>query len=245
MCTIRKLGHMQSPMGEILNPLDRQILYDHWENIEVIKYVSKDTYLELDQQPIRDAMVKTLREGLQEGTRKRHVLSLKELLPLVNNYLGKDKSSLESGKKPLKLTALYYHRDKLIEDKLLVEVAKFLEGKRYVSYYGRTAKAFIGSDPENEWMLRTISLFRDAILAVNPNVDLGELDSTLSELERQLESTDDFMEIWIKKNEIQLMKNDIDIIRIIDTFSPYIVLIPSLQPIFISIGKLLKFEFLD
>ena len=236
---------MQSLHTDSTPSSTREILYEHWANIEIIKYISKDTYIELDRQPIRDAIIKVLREGLPEGNKKRHVLSLKELLPLVNNYLGKDESQLESDKMPLKLTSLYYHRDKLIEDQLLVEVAKFLEGKRYVSYYGRTAKAYIGKGSEKEIIIKTTSFIRETIMTVNPEANYLELDSLLSELENKLTSMDDFMETWIKKNEIQLIKNDIDIIKLIDIFSPYFLLVPDLQPIFVRLGKLMKFEFLE
>ncbi len=129
-CRLKTIGG--HPMAK-----DRQVLFDHWENIPSFVFVNvpKDKYF---SHPIRRDIIRLLRKGIEEESpdgnlKVRHALNVTE----INTELSQITESVISK------TTLYFHLDILIELGLIDVVATLHEGphgRNKTKYFGRVAR---------------------------------------------------------------------------------------------------------
>jgi len=196
------------------------ILYDYWDEIPVVNLLPYDRFQVMESHHYRGAMVAALRRGIVDPSgRRRHALSLKELSPLVESYIHQEFKTRET----VKLTALYHHRDILLEEGLVKEVATILEGKRYVTYYGRTAKAYIGDDNSDEKTTEQIELLRTLLLAMNPDKTPATIDPILSQTEEKIKEAHLASLRWLEDHVDLINQLDLDAIYLYQILAPLFV----------------------
>ena len=124
----------KSTMDEV-----RKTLYTYWHELD---YFSKkeSTYIgQVRQSEVKWFIIKFIRDGIEDefgkenNLSRRHAFSAKELHEAYINSSAGEKCSLSN---------FHFHIKDLVEHGLLREVAKILEGRHYVTYYGRTSIAF-------------------------------------------------------------------------------------------------------
>ncbi|MHA2251209.1 MAG: hypothetical protein ACXAD7_12670 [Candidatus Kariarchaeaceae archaeon] len=198
---------------------DRSKLYAYWNDegtVKIHKLISLEDYLKIDENPVRKAIIHVLREGIEDKSefnresKKRYAMSMYELLPLVNEYL---KKSDEKNFKPVKQTALYYHRDELDKAGFIKFAAKFVEGKRIVEYYCRTAKVFMVQDEESPYF-QSQQLINQLIKQISPEADNDELLELYTDLNESMDEARRKSRLWIKENENILNSLDTDLIEL-------------------------------
>ncbi len=143
---------------------ERIILDTYWESIPAAKSLDINNY---DFHPIRSNILRILYDGLleeetEEVKKKRHVLNASEILDELNKRIDSGKL-LDSKKgkrevliKPISITNLYFHLNKLIDIGVIVVVTELLEGphnRNKTKYYGRIARHLFISD-EAESLLK-------------------------------------------------------------------------------------------
>jgi hypothetical protein len=144
-------------LGE--NSLEKTILYDYWESVPKAESLDIRNY---ESHPIRSTVLRILYDGLfgqilREKQKKRHVLNASEILDELNKrietgrIIGSKKGKSVPITKPVSITNLYFHLNKLIDNGLIVVVTELLEGphkRNKTKYYGRVAKQLFITDEE-------------------------------------------------------------------------------------------------
>ncbi|MCY3410745.1 MAG: helix-turn-helix transcriptional regulator [Candidatus Heimdallarchaeota archaeon] len=193
-----------------MDKADREILLNHWKQIPSVKYMEDEVFKFMDH-PIRTALVKILRQGIQDGDDIRHVMSLKELLPEINKELQRGKNE------KIPITTLYYHKDKLLEAGIIEDVHQVLQGKTMEAYYGRTGKGFIGTKQFSAEMDQ-VQILKNVLLAKNPELKVKEIEEIYDTFLKHGRWLDGKINQWIKENENLIEKNNLDIIEIYEMF---------------------------
>ncbi len=238
-----------SKMGEesALSDNERSILYSYWHEdstIDIFKIIPLDIYRKNQEKPITSQILDLLRKGIEDNSdlnihgRRRYALSIHDILTIINQNI--DESTSNDEFKPIKKTALYYHRDYLLDSGLIKEVATFLEGKRHVTYYGRTAKAFIVSEDEREYF-HNPDEFRKTILQFNPKYNEKALDILMDTLASKMKVINHKTKVWLQTFQSDINKLDSDVFELTNlVHDVYAYTDQSITKLFAEIGKLLK-----
>jgi DNA-binding transcriptional ArsR family regulator len=200
----------------------RKILYEFWDELPPITLLSLSSKV-LSSHPARPAIIRVLREGVVDHydeepmERVRRALKADEIRTLLN----------ERGIKVSK-TSLYFHLGVLEEQRLIKVVAKILEGRHRVAYYGRTARGFIHRDPE-ESLEKYRRYFEEAgrlAKAKRPGLDLSVVEGLAEEYLRIKQRRDTALADWMIANEEIMNENEVDFysvfefIKSLDSVSP-------------------------
>ncbi|MHA2089783.1 MAG: winged helix-turn-helix domain-containing protein, partial [Candidatus Kariarchaeaceae archaeon] len=141
----------------------------------------------------------------------RHALTAKELNESVNERIGDN----------VKKSNLYFHLQKLEEVGLVKEIDKIPTGKRYIHYYGRTAKAYLvpGSSEKNEKYQELLLVkFPQLIQKIQPNAsekEIGEVVEAVNEIFLG-KYPNTVLGQWLEAYQKHIIDLDIDIRRFID-----------------------------
>jgi len=195
---------------------NRSILFTFWKNLPIIKMIPSESFEYIRSHPIREAIVQVLRTGIEVEEGTRHALTMNELKEPVEKILQQNQPDAT-----LKLTAMYHHRDILIEKGFIREIAEFLEGKRYNSYYGRTARAFIGEYDFEAKSKETNELTVTIIQHLQPDIDIDQLKEQLLLLEQEKYANHLALLEWIKDHVNLINELDLDALEVYDVLSRY------------------------
>ena len=200
----------------------RKILYDFWDELPPVTLLSLSSKV-LSSHPARPAIIRALREGvvdhLDEEPRERVRRALKA---------DEIRALLKEREIKVSKTSLYFHLGVLEEHSLIKVVAKVLEGRHKVAYYGRTARGFIHRDPE-ESLEKYRRYFEEAGRlgkAKQPGLDLGVVEGLAEEYLRIKQRRDAALADWMAENEGLLNEHEIDFyavfefIKSLDSVSP-------------------------
>ena len=190
------------------------------ESIPVVKMVPPETYMAINDHTIRNAIVYVLRKGIlhEDVARRRYVLNINEIVTEINALRQQKKlpphlQGLRESK-VVKKTALYHHRDVLVELDLIREVASVLEGKRYVTYYARTARAFI-ADSQDATKLDAYNEFvRTSAKAIKPKSSDVELDLMLQAMTDARLAAHQAIVLWLEEHVDIINANDLDALQL-------------------------------
>ncbi|MFX1538137.1 MAG: hypothetical protein ACFFDI_28410, partial [Promethearchaeota archaeon] len=111
-------------------------IYEFWKDVPMFLEVEEEVFKKIVLQKFREAILTTLRKGITDdftekyNLPRRHAMSALELLPFLREKLQYN----------VRLSNVYFHLEKLEKANLIRKIAKRLEGKHFVTYYGRTAK---------------------------------------------------------------------------------------------------------
>jgi DNA-binding transcriptional ArsR family regulator len=201
---------------------ERETLYKFWEKLPPITLLSLPSKV-MSSHPARPAILRILREGVVDRfdeepvERVRHALKADEIRTRLK----------ERGVKVSK-TNLYFHLGVLEEHDLIKVVAKLLEGRHRVAYYGRTSRGIIHRDPE-ESLEKYRRYFKEAgrlAKANRPGLDLSVVEELAEEYLGILQRRDAALGDWMADNEELINENDVDFysvfefIKSLDSTSP-------------------------
>ncbi len=185
---------------------ERKTLYEFWERLPPVTLLALSSKV-LSSHPARPAILKILREGVVDRfdeepvERVRHALKADEIRARLK----------EEGIKMSK-TNLYFHLGVLEENDLVKVVAKVLEGRHKVAYYGRTARGIIHRDPEEslqDYRRRFMETGRLA-KAKRPDLDLSVVEELAEEFLRIKQRRDAALTDWMARNEALMSEHGID-----------------------------------
>lgn len=176
-------------------PDERKTLYDHWRTIPSVTIIEAPKKF-FSSHPARSAILRILRAGIieedpEEPSRrmKRHALSPKEIKGLLN----------ESEKIKMSQTNLYFHLNTLEEVGAIKVVAKLLEKRHKIAYYGRVARLILTSDPEESLATyrRRFGEMGKLVRAMQPDIDPTRFDGLPEEYLEIKRRRDKMLADWI------------------------------------------------
>ncbi|MFX0114955.1 MAG: hypothetical protein ACFFB3_10445 [Candidatus Hodarchaeota archaeon] len=192
-------------------------VYEFWKEVPTIIEVGSECYSTIVSQEFRSAILTILRKGIhddytqQHNLPKRHALSAPELRPLLEEKLEQD----------VLLSNVYFHLEKLEKANLIKKIAKRLEGRHYVTYYGRTCKLIIGGRDEEskstkyEYFCKSFNLLE----ALNPNINKKKLDELVEKISQRQSELYEMEKDWLEKNHQTLLDLDIGVLELYEFIS--------------------------
>ncbi|MBD3407336.1 MAG: hypothetical protein GF411_14560 [Candidatus Lokiarchaeota archaeon] len=224
------------------NQDDRKSLYTYWHELGFFSEKEAKNIEQVRQSEIKWFIIKYIRDGVEDefgrkhNLSRRHAFSAKELHEAYLKSPNHEECSLSN---------FHFHIKSLVEDGYLKEVARILEGRHYVTYYGRTSIIFFD---QFEGPLQT-SISQDffdplKILIKTMNSDL-EVDYINQLVEDHLKAIVDFFSrffSWIKENYPQIYNSKIDLHTFTQIASHYSIFHPGLQKTSKEIGSLIGLD---
>lgn len=191
---------------------DWLIVYDFWKDVPTISECDSECFEKVVMQNFRDAILVILRKGIEDDhTRenslpRRHALSAPEILPLLKEKLGYEP----------RLSNIYFHVEKLEQANLVKKVAKRLEGRHYVTYYGRTCKLIIGGvekESKTKKLAFAHEIFKLAeVLGVK--INRQRLNELLEKIYQRSNELYQMEKEWMEKNHQAIVELDIGVFEL-------------------------------
>jgi len=201
---------------------EREVLYDFWERLPPVTLLALPSKV-MSSHPARPATLRILREGVIDRFEEEPVERVRRALKAEEI-----RARLKDRGVKVSKTSLYFHLGVLEEHNLIKVVAKVLEGRHMVAYYGRTARGFIHRDPE-ESLEKYRRYFKEAgrlAKADRPGLDLSVVDALAEEYLGIMQRRDAALGDWMADNEELINENDVDFysifefIKSLDSTSP-------------------------
>ena len=195
-------------------------VYEFWKDVPTIMEIEQETFNKIVDQEFRGAILDILRKGIldeytkENGLPRRHAMSAPEMLPKIREKLESE----------VKLSNVYFHLEKLEKANLIREVAKKLEGKHYVTYYGRTSK-FINcrkSEDSKQHKLKFLNTVYTLAETLKTDIDKQKLNKIAEKILCRNEELYQMEKEWIKNNHESLFKLDIDVLVLFDFMNEYL-----------------------
>lgn len=190
------------------------LVYEFWKDVPTIIEVDSESFSNIALQDFRSAILDILRKGIADNYTKqnnlpnRHALSAPEMLPYLKERLEQD----------IRLSNVYFHLEKLEKANLVRKVTKRLEGKHYVTYYGRTCKLIIGGMSKGDKIKDPESLsdaFRIAE-ALNADVNRQKLDDLVDKIIERKNKLYQMEKKWLEENHPMFVELDIGVLELFE-----------------------------
>jgi len=185
---------------------ERKTLYEFWERLPPVTLLALSSKV-MSSHPVRPAILRILREGTVDCFDEEPVERVRRALKA-----DEIRARLKEGGIKMSKTNLYFHLGVLEENALIKVVAKVLEGRHRVAYYGRTARGIIHRDPEEslqDYRRRFMEAGRLA-KAKRPELDLGVVEGLAEEFLRIKQRRDAALTEWMARNESLMSEHGID-----------------------------------
>jgi hypothetical protein len=220
----------------------RKSLYTYWHDLPDFKPIDPKIHSQVEDSEIRSFIIKYLRDGIEDdfgrkhNLLRRHAFTAKELHAAYANKIKSQKYSQSN---------FHFHIKSLVDDGYLREITKLLEGRHYMSYYGRTAKSFFGqydnivAAPNIQDMFSPI---KELIISMNPEINPETINKLVDE---SILSMQDFYYrffSWIKEKYPHLYKSKVDIRDFLNIVSHYSFFHNEFRKISEKIGSLLDLD---
>jgi len=233
----------KSTMDEV-----RKTLYTYWHELD---YFSKkaSTYIgHVRQSEVKWFIIKFIRDGIEDefgkenNLSRRHAFSAKEMYEAYINSSAGEKCSLSN---------FHFHIKDLVEHGLLREVTKILEGRHYVTFYGRTSIAFLDqydAPLQSKIDQDFFDPLKRVIQDMNPDLEFDHISQLVDD---NLASIQDFYSrliSWIEVKYPHLYKSKMDLDMLMSIFGHYSLfhkdLTKSSKEIasLIDLDKIMKYE---
>ena len=183
---------------------ERRVLFDYWKDLKRLQLMDVPSEI-IESHPVRPAIMKILRAGIpdeRESGKLRHALNTKEIM----------KTLLDRDGIKMSLHNLYFHINKLEEIGYIKVVARILEGRHNVAYYGRTARSILRRDPEEslEKYERWFQEMGRLAKAKRPEFDMDQLEGLAEEYLGIMRRRDRAQGEWMASNEELIYQGGID-----------------------------------
>ncbi len=199
----------------------RKTLYTYWHELDFFTEKESTNIEQVRQSEVKWFIIKFIRDGIEDEFGKendlsrRHAFSAKELHEAYTNSSAGEGCSLSN---------FHFHIKGLVEHGYLKEVAKILEGRHYVTYYGRTSIVFADQydDPLQSKMNQGFfDPLKRIIKDMNPDLEAGYINQLVDD---NLSSIQDFYGkffSWMKANYPHLYKSRADLDTLTRTIGHY------------------------
>ncbi|NPD88701.1 MAG: helix-turn-helix transcriptional regulator [Asgard group archaeon] len=218
---------------------EREILYSFWKDLPLLSVIEV-TEKELFSHEVRYMILAILRKGIgekskkEEEIRKRHALTAREILELVNNDL----------EPKMKLQAMYFHLQKLQNAGIIKVVATLHEGRHNIAYFGRVAKNFFFEDRKKEQEKYENMLRETGKLAqkLNPKVSIDIFDRYIEKIIELHQERYKRVNEWLNTYEKEINIEEIDLTQVLSFLSRLTYADSGLTELYREIAKLVEFE---
>jgi DNA-binding transcriptional ArsR family regulator len=212
---------------------ERRVLFDYWTDMPLIQIHDVPSEI-MESHQVRPAIMKILRAGIpdeRETGRLRHALNTKEIR---RTLLDRDGIKMSQHN-------LYFHLNKLEEIGYIKVVARLLEGRHNVAYYGRTARTILRRDTEEslEKYERWFQEMGRLAKSKRPEFDMGRLEGLAEEYLGIMRRRDRAQGEWMASNEESIYEGGIDsysifgLLQALDVMDPeYIGFIKKVRELF-------------
>jgi DNA-binding transcriptional ArsR family regulator len=208
-----------------------------------IQSIDKVKVLELprgfNKPPIRSAIMKVLREGIEDESTKqrRYALNAREIKQELDknknliNKLGQEKAQKRRKKKPpseISYTNLYFHLNKLQEAGAIHTVVIAIERSHRIAYYGRTAQVILIRELEAQ-LSRYEEIFGEFskfTKFLKPDIDVEEIKKIPEQYYKLRNERELIIAHWVADHAQIIRDENLDItsifsaLKIIDTINP-------------------------
>ena len=189
----------------------KKSLYSYWRDLPYFKTMDTIIHSHVEESEVKSFIIKYIRDGIEDEFGKANNLSRRHAF--TASELHKAYTEKQKGQK-YSQSNFHFHIKKLVEDGYLIEIAKLLEGRHYITYYGRTAIAFIG---QYDNILTEITVqdiwdpLRQFITAMNPTTDSDTINQMV---DKHILLMQDFyyrLFSWIEDKYPMLYKSKVDL----------------------------------
>ncbi|NHJ06232.1 MAG: hypothetical protein EAX90_15495 [Candidatus Heimdallarchaeota archaeon] len=220
----------------------RKSLYNYWHKLPYFKTMDTLNLSQVEESEVSNFIIKYIRDGIEDefgrtnNLSRRHAFSAKELHTAFAEKWKDQNYSLSN---------FHFHINRLVEDGYLQEIAKILEGRHYISYYGRTAISFIGQYDNiltASTVLETFEPIKQLIKNMNPEISLDTINQLVDE---NILSMQDFyyrLFSWIEDKYPLIYKSKIDIKDFLNIVSHFSFFHKEFAKTSKKIGSLLDFD---
>ncbi len=221
---------------------NKKLLYTYWHELPYLKFIDSTVYFQVWESEIKSFINKYIRDGIEDdfgrehNLLRRHAFTAKELHAA---YLKQQKDQNYSQ------SNFHFHIKALVEEGYLKEITKLLEGRHYVSYYGRTAKSFV-SHFDN--ILSTSAIqddfdpIKELIISMNPESDPETINQLVDEFILSLEDYYFRYFSWVKEKYPHIYKSKVDLRSFLDIVAHYSFFHSELRKKSEKIGRLLDLD---
>lgn len=215
-------------------------LFDFWDELPISKRIRSDSYSTILHSDVRGFIISILAKGVNEvhprsqKNQKRRALNAKEIGAILDQEYGTK----------VKKANLYFHLQKLEDVKLLHIVDTTRKGKRFTSYYGRTARIFLSDD---DLKLSTYKIFGDEnftnlVISLNEDLSPGVLQSMLISLENLNQFTIPIFEDWVREYQDLIRGLDLELYEFNRLFSVVYRFTPNVGAALQELAQLLYYD---
>ena len=226
----------------------RKSLYTYWHELN---YFTKkeSTYIgHVRQSEVKWFIIKFIRDGIEDkfgkknNLSRRHAFSAKELHEAYLKTSAGEKCSLSN---------FHFHIKDLVEHGLLREVAKILDGRHYVTYYGRTSIAFLDQfdAPLQSKIGRDFfDPLKQVIQDMNPDLEFDHISQLVDDNLASIQDYYSRLISWIQEKYPHLYNSKIDLDMLMTIFGHYSFFHKDLRrnskeiASLIDLDKIMKFE---
>ncbi|NHJ48916.1 MAG: hypothetical protein FK733_14115 [Asgard group archaeon] len=219
----------------------KKSLYTYWHKLPYFKTMDESNFAQVEESEVRSFIIKYIRDGIEDefsrtnNLSRRHAFTAKELHAAYTKI--KDQKYSQSN--------FHFHIKSLVEDGYLKEIVKILEGRHYITYYGRTAISFIGQYDNILTATTTQDMFsplKQLMKNMNPEIDPETIDQLVDE---NILSMQDFyyrLFSWVEDKYPLLYKSKIDIKKFLRIVGHYSFFHKEFGKISEKIGSLLDLD---
>ena len=204
------------------NEEKKKSLYTYWHKLPYFKTMDSSNLTQVEESEVRNFIIKYIRDGIEDKFGRTHNLSRRHAFTAKELHTAYTKTQKDQ---KYSQSNFHFHIKSLVEDGYLKEITKLLEGRHYITYYGRTAISFIGQY-DNILTATTIQdmwgPFRELMKVMNPEIDSDTINQLVDE--NLLTMQDFYYRIfsWVEDKYPQLYESKVDIkffINIVGHFS--------------------------
>ncbi|TFG31242.1 hypothetical protein EU527_12985 [Candidatus Thorarchaeota archaeon] len=199
----------------------RKTLYTYWHELDIFTKKASTYIGHVRQSEVKWFIIKYIRDGIEDefgrenNLSRRHAFSAKELYEAYISSSAGEKCSLSN---------FHFHIKDLVEHGLLREVTRILEGRHYVTYYGRTSIAFLDqydTPLQSKIGQDFFDPLKRVIQDMNPDLEVDYVNQLVDD---NLSSLHDFYSrliSWIEEKYPHLYKSKIDLDMLMNIFGHY------------------------
>ena len=220
----------------------KKSLYLYWHKLPYFKTMDTILHSHVEESEVKSFIIKYIRDGIEDEFGKANNLSRRHAFTaseLHSAYTKKQKGQKYSQ------SNFHFHINKLVEDGYLKEIVKLLEGRHYITYYGRTAIAFIGQY-DNILTETTVQEMwdplRQLLKDMNPKTDPETINQKVDESLLLMQDFYYRLFSWIEDNYPMIYKSKVDLKSFLAIAGHYSFFHPGFKKISEEVGSLLNLD---
>ncbi|MCE7734156.1 MAG: helix-turn-helix transcriptional regulator [Candidatus Heimdallarchaeota archaeon] len=227
-------------IGDDIGIDQRAKFFDFWIDLPISKRIDSDSYSTILHSSVRSLIISMLAQGISEihpvnqTNQKRRALSAKEIGNILSTQYQID----------VKKANLYFHLQKLEDVNLIHVVDTTRKGKRFTSYYGRTARIFLSDDDLKmiKYKIFDDENFSQLIHSLNEDLTSTEVEKALSNLHTLNEFKMSVFEDWVQTYQDHMKGLDLELYELFKIFSIINRFTPQIDKALRNLAQLLYYD---